>query len=123
MEFLKKRAGQFEEEAQEAFRKGNYNFTLLFVEQALQLYLKYMLAKEVGDFPKSHGPIHLFEALSSILGDRVVSFLSDNRMMLDLLTEAYVGSRYIDMEYGRETAEEALKLLRRFKDEFGDTLR
>lgn len=42
--------------------------------------------------------------------------------MLDLLTEAYVGG-YIDMEYGRETAEEALKFLGRFKDEFGDKLR
>ncbi len=123
MEFLKRRAEQFEEEAREAFRKGNYNFTLLFVEQALQLYLKYMLAKEVGDFPKSHGLIRLFEALSSVLGDRIVSFLSDNRIMLDLLTEAYVGSRYIDMEYGRETAEEALKFLGRFKDEFRDKLR
>jgi len=32
MEFLTRRVEQFEEEAREAFSKGNYNFTLLFVE-------------------------------------------------------------------------------------------
>ncbi len=122
MEFLRRRAEQFEEEAKEAFKKGNYNFTLLFVEQALQLYLKYILANKVGDFPKTHGLVRLIEALSSVLGERVIAFLSENRIMVDLLTEAYVGSKYLDVEYGRETAEEALKFLERFKHEFKDEL-
>ncbi len=122
MEFLRRRAEQFEEEAKEAFEKGNYNFTLLFVEQALQLYLKYILANRVGDFPKTHGLVRLLEALTSVLGERVIAFLSENRIMVDLLTEAYVGSRYLDVEYGRETAEEALKFLERFKYEFKDEL-
>ncbi|MDK2464512.1 MAG: HEPN domain-containing protein [Candidatus Korarchaeota archaeon] len=123
MSFLKRRAELFEEEAREAFDKGNYNFTLFFVEQALQLYLKYALLKQLGDFPKTHGLIRLFEALSSVVGDRAVRFLSENRVVLDLLAEAYVGSRYLDVEYGRETAEEALSLLERFKDEFDEEIR
>ncbi len=98
MSFLKRRAELFEEEAREAFDKGNYNFTLFFVEQALQLYLKYALLKQLGDFPKAHGLIRLFEALSSVVGDRAVRFLSENRVVLDLLAEAYVGSRYLDVE-------------------------
>ena len=52
-----------------------------------------------------------------------VKFLSENRVILDLLAEAYVGSRYMDVEYGRETAEEALRLLERFKDEFNEEIR
>jgi len=123
MEFLKRRAEQFEEEAREAFDKGNYNFTLFFVEQAIQLYLKYILAKRLGDFSKTHGLVLMFKELASILGDRVLKFLSENRVMLDLLTEAYVGSRYLDMEYGKETAEAALKFLERFKVEFDEELR
>lgn len=123
MSFLKRRAELFEEEAREAFDKGNYNFTLFFVEQALQLYLKYALVNLLGDFPKTHGLIRLFEALSSVVGDKAVKFLSENRVILDLLAEAYVGSRYMDVEYGRETAEEALRLLERFKDEFNEEIR
>jgi len=123
MEFLKKRAEQFEEEAREAFDKGNYNFTLLFVEQAFQLYLKYILAKKIGDFPKTHGLVFLFQQLASVLGDKVLKFLSRNRILLDLLTEAYIGSRYIDIDYGRETAEESLRLLAKFRDEFHEELR
>ena len=72
------------------------------MEQALQLYLKYMLAKLVGN-PKTHGLVRLLEALSSVLGERVTAFLLENRVMFDLLTEAYVGSRYLDVEYGRDS--------------------
>jgi HEPN domain-containing protein len=40
MEFLKKKAKYFEEEAREAYEKSRYTMVLFFVEQAIKLYLK-----------------------------------------------------------------------------------
>jgi HEPN domain-containing protein len=42
-EFLKKRAVEFWERAKEDFKKGSYNLTALDVEQALQLWVKYLI--------------------------------------------------------------------------------
>ncbi|MEM4478246.1 MAG: HEPN domain-containing protein [Candidatus Korarchaeum sp.] len=52
MEFLRRNAEYFERKALEAFEEKAYGFAVYFAEQALQLYLKYILAKEVGDSPR-----------------------------------------------------------------------
>lgn len=65
MEFLKENAEYFEKRAIEAL-KEKPRFVLFFAEQAIQLYIKYILAKELDDYPKSHRLKVLLEELSKI---------------------------------------------------------
>ena len=87
-DFLKKNAEYFEKKAKEAFEEKAYKFVLFFAEQALQLYLKYILFRLIEDCPKTHKPKILFEELGKI----------------NLLEEAYITSRYLDKEYSEKSA-------------------
>lgn len=96
--------------AEKAFELEMYNLTLFHCEQAIQLYLKYLLAKRMGDYPKTHKIWELLADVGKVTGKP----LNIPNMMLDLLEEAYIASRYLPKEYSRETVEEVLKFTREF---------
>lgn len=121
MEFLKRNAEYFEKKAREAFQEGMYGFTLFFTEQAFQLYIKYILVKEIGDYPKTHKFSILFNALESIVKEAREFYLKYSEIF-DLLEDAYITVRYLGREYSSKTAEKVLKLLDRFKEVFRDKL-
>ena len=121
MEFLRKNAEYFEKKAREAFEEGEYSFALYFADQALQLYLKYIMAKEVGDYPKTHSFPTLFNALGRVTQE-ASNFYSENADILDLLEDAYLAVRYLGREYSAKSAEEALNLLKKFKEVFNGWL-
>lgn len=117
MEFLKRNAEYFEKKAHEAFKEGVYRFVLYFTEQALQLYIKYILAKEVGDYPKTHRFSVLFSALSRI-DARASNFYDKYSDILDLPEDAYIAVRYLGKDYSVRSAEKVLSLLKEFKEVF-----
>lgn len=53
LDFLKERAIEFWETAQYLFEKGRYNLSAFNLEQAIQLWLKYLIGKKVGEWPKT----------------------------------------------------------------------
>jgi len=53
-EILRRRAEAFMRHAGEDFDRGDYDLVLFHVEQAVQLYAKYLLYRKLGDFPKTH---------------------------------------------------------------------
>ena len=53
-QFLKRRAGEFWQRAKEDFQKERYNLAVLDIEQAIQLWVKYLIFLKAGDFPKTH---------------------------------------------------------------------
>ena len=120
MEFLKENAEYFEKKAIEAL-KEKPRFVLLFAEQAIQLYIKYILAKEIGDYPKTHRISVLFEELSKIAEDAMM-FYEKYAEYFDLLEEAFITTRYLGKEYSHKSAEKALKVLEEFKEVFGKWL-
>ena len=111
MEFLKKNAMKFLEKAQESFEKGEYNFTMFFVEQFLQLMLKFFIAKKFGDFPRTHSLKLLFEITEN---DDFLKFYRENLDVLREIELSYVASRYFDVEYSREIAEKSLSVAKKF---------
>ncbi len=117
MEFLKENAEYFERKAYEAFKENAYSFVLYFVEQAIQLYVKYMLAKEVGDYPKTHRFSILFKALNAI-ADNAIEFYEENSDIFDLVEDAYIAVRYLGRKYSAKSAERAIKLIGKFKEVF-----
>ena len=116
MEFLKENAEYFERKAFEAI-KEKPKFVLFFAGQALQLYVKYILAKELDDYPKTHNLRILFQKLAKI-DAKAEKFYDENADIFDLLEEAYITARYLDKEYSVKSAEKALALLEKFKEEF-----
>jgi len=121
VEFLRRNAEYFEKKAYEAFKEGVYGFALYFAEQALQLYIKYVLAREVGDYPKTHSFSVLFTALSSVASE-ATRFYEDYSDVLDLLEDAYIAVRYLGREYSMKSAEKVLKLIKMFKEVFKEWL-
>ena len=67
MEFLKERALQFLV-SRAAAKRGFYELTLFHAKQALQLYTKYLIYRELGDFPKTRFPLDLLDKVLELYG-------------------------------------------------------
>ncbi|MCD6457363.1 MAG: HEPN domain-containing protein [Thermoproteales archaeon] len=109
-DFLKKRAKAFLESAQADFERGNYDLVLFHVEQFLQLYLKHLLFKKIGDYPKTRSLIRLMRSVMKVYNEnRLQEFYEKNLETMYLLEEAYIASRYLPRQYDKEIAERILK--------------
>ncbi len=120
MEFLKENAEYFEKKAREALREKP-RFVLYFVEQSIQLYVKYIMAKVIEDYPKTHSLRLLFWELSKIERD-AMKFYEEYSDVMDLVEEAYITARYLGKEYSERSARKALELIDEFKRRFGKWL-
>jgi len=111
---LKKRALGFLENAKDNFKREQYDLVLFHVEQFLQLYLKYLLYKKIGVYPKTHSPIYLLKEVIKIHdNDELKGFYDKNLEMLNLLEDAYITSRYLPREYDKELAERVLEFTKK----------
>lgn len=120
MEFLRENAEYFEKKAREAVNEKP-RFVLFFVEQAIQLYIKYILAKVFEDYPKTHRLKVLLHEFSKI-DEKVEKFYEDYADVIDLVEEAYITARYLGKEYSEKSAKKALEMLERFKEVFENWL-
>ena len=108
---MKRRARLFFEEAEEAYAKGRFDFAVSFVEQAMQLLIKYLLAKLVGDYPKTH-KLSLLSDPSRVMGERIERFVRENERMLSIVELACTGARYLDYSYSETIARDSLEHFR-----------
>ena len=111
MEELFERAKKFLIDAEDDFNKGFYDLCVFHLEQSIQLLLKYILAKEVGYFSKTHSLVILLEDIKKIKPE-FAKFLENNRKYLLDLERAYIGARYLPFKYEKEEAEELLKFVK-----------
>lgn len=110
-EILRRRAESFMRYAVDGFNRGDYDLVLFHVEQAIQLYAKYLLYKKLGDFPKTHSVVRLLKDLAKVYeSGELDNILGSNIELLYLLEESYITSRYIPREYDPEIALRALNL-------------
>ncbi|MEM5820890.1 MAG: HEPN domain-containing protein [Candidatus Aenigmatarchaeota archaeon] len=114
MEVLKKRSKEFFKKALESFEKGEFNFVMFFCEQAIQLFLKYLIAEKFGEFPKTHSLKKLIEILNE---EKYKRFFEENKEILNKLEVAYVLSRYYDFEYSKKDAENAINVCKKLIEE------
>ena len=111
---LRKRALGFLENAKDNFNREEFDLVLFHVEQFLQLYLKYLLYRKVGTYPKTHSLTYLLkEVIKAYDDDRLRELLGENLEALNLLEDAYITSRYVPREYDRELAERILAFAKR----------
>jgi len=115
--FLDK-AKKFDSASRDFFDKGVYDLSAFHVEQAFQLYLKYILAKEIGYFPKTHSLYKLFKEISK-LDSKFWNFYEGNEIILKNVEDAYLLARYFPREYSRSEVTKMLNVLDEFKRVFG----
>jgi len=109
-EFLKKRAKEFWQRAKEDFLKARYNLCALDTEQAVQLWLKYLIFLKAGDFPKTHYFERLIDSLSDIYNtSSVKEFYKANILQFSSLEDAYLTSRYLPKEFSKDEAEKLME--------------
>jgi HEPN domain-containing protein len=110
-EFLKKRGKEFWERAFEDIEKERFNLSAFDFEQALQLWLKYLIFLKAGDFPKIHFLTQLIEYVIEIYkSDKLKKFYNENRLAIKMIEDSYITSRYFSREFKKEEAEEIKKI-------------
>ncbi len=118
-DLLKKRALSFLRDARVDFENGDYDLVLFHVEQFTQLYVKYLLYRRVGDYPKTHSLIRLLRDLIRIYSNCGLKELFDEYLeVLYLLEECYISSRYLPREYDRDIASKILNLSKKLLEVF-----
>ncbi len=114
-EILDKRAREFLAEAKEALEHGRYDLACFFAEQAAQLYLKAILLKLAGEYPRTYQIRTLLSRLAELLPDekrrQIVEFMRSNRARLSELEDVYIMARYSTKSYTREDAEDLVRLV------------
>jgi len=99
VDVLRVRALQFLELAKHALERGFPELVLFNVEQFAQLYVKYLIYRGAGDFPKTHYLRDLFDRLLDVYGDAcgLGDFVKKWRQFMAVLEVAYAAARYLGL--------------------------
>ncbi len=97
-EFLKRIADNFLKNAEKLLKEGIYNLAAFNVEQAVQLYLKYLLAVKIGEFPRMRSVKRLILE-SSEFCEKLKEILEENINVIGEIETAYISARYYPIEY------------------------
>jgi len=115
IEILKERALQAFDSSKDMFKKGYYDWSIVMLEQALQLLLKYYLAKELGYFPRTHELEKLFREAGH-LNDRILEFFQRNLNAIRVISDSYIAGRYLPRRYSREDVADKFHIFESLKE-------
>jgi len=117
VEYLRRWAFEFLEAARDDVEKGRFDLAAFHAEQALQLALKYLLARDYGHYPHTHDLRDLFELLKEKRPE-VWDFYLANRYAVEILVDAYVGARYLPRSYRADVVKRLVEVAARFLEEY-----
>lgn len=113
-EFLKQRAEEFLEEAEELLKKKRYALSAFNFEQAVELLLKYYLYLKAGNFPQTHSLRQLFFEVGKNYKQekRMKKFIDSNISVISDLEKSYIISRYFSVEFVGSQVRQMQKIVR-----------
>lgn len=113
-EFLKERAKEFLENAEDLLKKGVLALAAFNLEQAAQLYLKYFLFLKLGDYPKTHFLKELLEDIGKVYRreEKTKKFWEKRIEVIRSLENAYLTSRYYAVRFEKIEVENMLKFVK-----------
>lgn len=116
-DFLKQRAEEFLENANELLKKGKYSLAAFNFEQACQLYLKYYLFLKLKDYPKTHSLIQFLDGIGRVYEkNKEIEKLKGNyASTLGDLQQAYISSRYLPVEFYSSQVEKMKEFVEELK--------
>ena len=121
---LKKRAFNALKWAEKAFMEGDYDTALREAEYAVQLYIKSLIFRILGEEVRGHNIRELLGILASALleegleeySSTIIDFVRKHRRELAELTDAHTRATYGLFEYGRKEAETLLRVAKNIID-------
>lgn len=115
IEFLKQRSKEFWETAVDLFQKRRYNLCVFNLEQACQLWLKYLIAKKLGNWPQIHYLAELIKEFSKAYSTpEILDYYKENELFFDDLSDAYFVSRYYPKDYTETLAKKLITECEKF---------
>lgn len=111
-DFLKERANGFLDDAKYDISKRKWFLAAFHLEQTCQLYLKYYLFKELGDYPKTHSLDELLRELEKVLPkkkEKIKKVRKTQASVIGDLNQAYITSRYLPVEFNEFQVKKMLK--------------
>lgn len=111
VDFLKKRAGSFLDNAKHLIKKEEYSLAAFNLEQSCQLYLKYYLFLKLKDFPKTHSLTQLLRETGKAYRQekRIKKLINEKINEIADLEQAYITSRYLPAEFYKPQLENMRK--------------
>lgn len=114
-EFLRERDKEFWDEGIRLFEEGKYNLSAFNFEQAIQLFLKYLIGKKIGEWPKTHYFKELIVELFRIYENKkLMKFYEGNEVFFSDLEDAYFTSRYYPKTFSRNHVSSLVKISKEF---------
>jgi len=115
---LKKRALNALKWAERAFNEGDYDTAVREAEYAVQLYIKSLIYRILGEEVRGHNLRELLGILVSSLieenfrgeAEELIDYIRKHRRELAELSEAHIRATYGLMEYGRDGASILLRI-------------
>jgi len=109
---LMKRAKKLYKDSLRNYKEKFYDLALVYLEQSLQLFLKAIILKKFGDFPKTHKIKELLKLINFEPKEEEI-------MIINLLENVYIGGRYLEIEYSKEEYEIAMKFVKKIFEKYG----
>ena len=116
-EFLKDRAERFLRNALELFQRDEYDLAAFNLEQSVQLFLKYVLWKKLGDFEKTHEISKLLDDFKEVSAQKpkISELISTYQEVIADLELAYIESRYLPAQFFKNQVEKMADFVQKLK--------
>jgi len=111
-DFLKEKAEAFFEDAKYDISRKKWFLAAFHLEQTCQLYLKYCLFKEYGDYPKTHSLNELFDEFKKGFPQKskeIEKIQKDKASVIGDLNQACITSRYLPVDFTQQQIEKMLE--------------
>ncbi|MFN4227550.1 MAG: HEPN domain-containing protein [Candidatus Ratteibacteria bacterium] len=113
--FLKIRCLEFWEEGNHLYKEKKYNLSIFNIEQALQLWIKYLIAKKVGDWPKTHYFSDLIKNLYEVYeNEEIIKFYKEKELFFNNIEDAYFTTRYFPKQFSKNFASQIIENAKEF---------
>ena len=110
------RSRQFLLNAERNLDEGFVDIGAFSANQSLKLYLKALMLKEMGDYPHIHDLKTLLRNLSTVSNETVKKkielFLKEKSLILSLIQDAYLTSRYFFTSYSADDLREMISTIK-----------
>ncbi|MGB9641590.1 MAG: HEPN domain-containing protein [Candidatus Ratteibacteria bacterium] len=112
---MKERAKEFWERGFEDLDKKRLNLSAFDFEQAIQMWITYLIGKKVGDWPKTHYfSILIKELANSYDNEEITKFYNENEIFFSDLEDAYFTSRYLPKQFSENHIKNIVKNCEKF---------
>lgn len=110
------RSRQFLLNAERNLDEGFIDIGAFSANQSLKLYLKALMLKEMGDYPHIHDLKTLLRNLSTVsdqnVKEKIELFLKEKSLILSLIQDAYLTSRYFFTSYSADDLREMISTIK-----------